>query len=137
MIDSNSTHLIQEKIAEVLSAFPMVRIAYLYGSAASGLLRADSDIDVAIGCRLPMPSGMKEEIASKLDMVLHRPVDVLDLSTAYGVILRNALRGICVFCRDSSDRYRVSRRMVYDQEDMQPLRREMMRRRREALIHGS
>ena len=124
-------------IKAVLAEYPDVLCCYLYGSAASGRERPDSDVDLAVACAQPMSAELKAQLFSDLAIALQRDVDLIDLLAVNGPVLRSALHGECLFCRDSALKYKLLHRLVYDQEDLQPLRRKMMERRREAFVHGS
>ena len=61
---------------------PELRFAYLFGSAATGHMRPDSDVDIAVdaGSKLgPMTLG---RVAGKLKRVVGRDVDLVDILRA-------------------------------------------------------
>ena len=70
---------------ELLRAFPDLQGVYLFGSAASGASREDSDVD--LGLLLP-PGGLPPdpwklgETGARLEGILGRPVDLVDLRRA-------------------------------------------------------
>jgi predicted nucleotidyltransferase len=64
-------------MAEVLAAFPEVRLALLFGSEAKGTAGRDSDIDVAVDA----PSGSLGQVAAALSSRLGGEVDVVRLDT--------------------------------------------------------
>lgn len=127
---------IVELVLEVLQAHPEIQCAYIYGSALGGKLQPDSDVDVAVAGERPLTVRAKASLREKMEMAVRRDVDLVDLHRAAGTILREAMRGECIMCRDTRVKYQLMRRLVYDQEDLQPLRRQMMDRRREAFVHG-
>lgn len=49
---------------------------YIFGSAATGELRPDSDIDIAVS---GLPARVYFSAASKASDILHRPADLVDL----------------------------------------------------------
>ena len=67
-----------EVMAEVLAAFPEVRLALLFGSEARGTARGDSDVDVAVDAS-PTSLG---QVAAALSSRLGAEVDVVRLDTA-------------------------------------------------------
>lgn len=123
-------------LAPVLVSHQEVQCCYVYGSAASGRLKPDSDVDLAVACSRPMAGAELRALQEECVLVLHRDVDLVDLLRVTGLILRNALRGTCVFCRSAQSKYRVVRELIYDQEDMQPLRCALMERRRRIFAYG-
>ena len=127
---------IRERIATVLQDHDEVRCCYLYGSAARGRMGALSDIDLGVAGDRAFSAEQKLALQEEFEQALQRDVDLVDLSSVSGTILRNVMRGECVCCRDVGVKYRLIRKLVYDQEDFEPLRRRMMDMRREAFIHG-
>ncbi len=123
-------------LGPVLASHQEVECCYVYGSAASGRLRPDSDVDLAVACSRPLEGAELCALQEECALVLHRDVDLVDLLRVTGLILRNALRGTCVFSRSARSKYRVVRELIYDQEDMQPLRRRLMERRRRIFAYG-
>lgn len=85
-----------EKLGEVFRKYPGIRAVYLFGSAASGHARPDSDIDLAV---IPADDSVREE---KLDLLAdlaargYCDVDLVfiddgDLVLAYEAIKQNRL----------------------------------------------
>lgn len=127
---------IRSRILGVMEKHAEVCLCYIYGSVANGRAGHRSDVDIAVACRELMTPRDRMYLQEELAVALNCDVDLLDLSRATGTILRNALRGQCILCRATSVRYDTVRRLVYDQEDMQPLRRRLMKERRERFICG-
>ena len=65
-------------MAEVLAAFPEVRLALLFGSEARGTAGRDSDVDVAVDA----PPTALGQVAAALSSRLGAEVDVVRLDTA-------------------------------------------------------
>ena len=127
---------IEESIGSALEKHPEVLCCYVYGSAADGRMRRGSDVDLAMASDHVLSAGEKQALCEDMAAVLGVDIDIVDLLNATGTILRNAMRGRCVMCRAPDIKYRLIRKLVYDQEDLQPARRRMMESRREAFIHG-
>ena len=92
-----------QPLINLLAADPRIAAVYLLGSAVSGNMRPDSDIDLALlperGCRLGSTDLL--ELASRLAMLAGRPVDLGLLSSKNLVYAREALMtGRRLFCRD-------------------------------------
>ncbi len=85
-----------EKLGEVFREYPDIRAVYLFGSAAAGHARADSDIDLAV---IPADASVKNEkldILAKLAAHGYCNVDLVfiddnDLVLAYEAIRQNKL----------------------------------------------
>lgn len=134
---SPSVAEIETTLGPILAAHPELQCCYVYGSAAEGRLNAASDVDLAVAGASPLSAAQKVALRDECATVLRRDVDVIDLLQATGTLLRNALRGVCICSRAGKARYQVLRRLVYDQEDLQPLRRRLMEQRKRRFIHGS
>lgn len=123
-------------VAAALQEHPAVQCAYVYGSTARGCRRPDSDIDLAVAADRVLAAGERWALQESLGYVLQTDVDLVDLRRVTGTILRNAMRGTCILCRDPAVKAELIRKLIYDQEDMQPARRRMMRLRRERFARG-
>jgi len=72
-----------ERLRAVLASQPGVRLGYVFGSAARGALRADSDVDVAVRfAARPTLDGLAA-LALNLERAAGRRADVIDLDTAH------------------------------------------------------
>ena len=69
-----------------------VQFVILFGSAAAGRLRDDSDIDLAVMFPRPLRPGLKIELAGRLSRLFAMDVDLLDLRTAGPIIKMQVLR---------------------------------------------
>lgn len=76
--------MILEKLKEIVSRHPKITTAFLYGTAASGKLRPNSDIDVAL--LLAEPYSQKElasletQVICDIEATFHREADVKTLN---------------------------------------------------------
>ena len=70
----------------LLRLFPHAEAAYLFGSAARGTARADSDIDLAIWCAKRVPADDRLEAERALSVTLDADIDLVDLSAASTVL---------------------------------------------------
>ncbi len=131
-----SIETINEKLYDFLQRHPELHCCYLFGSAINDRMHADSDIDIAVATDAPLSPDQKQILREELEQVLQRDVDLIDLQSATGNILRQALHGKCILCRNNNARYQLQRRLIYDQEDMQPLRNRIMETRRMRFAYG-
>lgn len=67
-----------ETVRRALERRPDVRLALVFGSAARGTARADSDVDLAVDA----PGIDRLALARDLSLALEREVDVVDLGAA-------------------------------------------------------
>jgi len=102
-----SNFRIDLQLHDALAADPRITAAYLLGSAATGRLRPDSDIDLAV---LPA-AGLKFSLTDCLDLAAGlgplrgRTVDVGVLGAHDVVYAAQAIAyGRCIFCRDRYQR---------------------------------
>lgn len=63
-------------------AIPDLIALYRFGSQAKGISRPESDVDLAVLARHPIPALRRFELAQELAAQLHRDVDLLDLRSA-------------------------------------------------------
>ena len=61
---------------------PAARAVYLFGTAATGALRPDSDIDLAIECEQPIRPDFNFDCAQQCAKIMAREVDLVDLRRA-------------------------------------------------------
>ncbi|MBN1242880.1 MAG: nucleotidyltransferase domain-containing protein [Spirochaetales bacterium] len=119
-----------DSVTRVFAADPGVLAVYLLGSAVSGRLRTDSDVDLAV---MPEPGHSFDasrmlELAAEATLELGRDVDPGVLSSSNLVYAREALlAGVRIFSRDDFradlsaatllglyDRFQAERREVLD-----------------------
>lgn len=53
--------------------------AYLFGSFASGFASEESDVDLAVLCRNPLPKEIKFKLIESLENLLNRNIDLIEL----------------------------------------------------------
>ena len=70
---------------------PGLAAVYVFGSAARGDARADSDLDLAIVVDGPLAPGLREEARLAVEDGLGIDVDLVDLATASPILGRQVL----------------------------------------------
>lgn len=119
-------------LRDVLQDDPEVLLAYAFGSLADGRASPESDADVAVLAARPLDAAHRRALIRSVTEVTGRPVDLVDLREAGMPLLRIVLtEGRELFCRDRREKDRVIAKMLADVEDFLPLRRRMLRERRE------
>lgn len=117
---------------------PGLRVAILYGSAAKDRMTARSDVDVAVLFDRPLSAESKMALAAELGAELSRAVDLVDLFSLNGTLLKQILCKGRVFVRRSpEDLAALLCRMTYNQSDMMPYVVRTLQERQERFIHGS
>lgn len=128
---------IRRTVAETLASDPGIKVAIVYGSAASGKLRPDSDVDVAVLFDKPLGVDARLALQGELADALRREVDLVDLHRLGGEILHQILtKGRVVIQNDASAYFRIIQCMVYNEEDFMPQVRRALRARIERFANG-
>lgn len=123
-----------ERLARGCSSLPEVRLAFLFGSQATGRARPDSDVDVALlvddaEVRDPGATGRTlRRIAGRLGReVASTRLDLVLLNQAPALLRHGVLRdGLVLWERSPGERARFARRTIRDHQDTQ-VRRERLR----------
>ena len=123
-----STPILQS-LATRLGEVGEIDAAYLLGSAASGLLRSDSDLDIALlptrGARFP--GRRLAELAADLESIAGLPVDLGILHTGNLIYAKEAIsRGKLFYERDPASRRRFAQLALSMYADLQENRREIL-----------
>lgn len=133
--DSVDYAAINDRIKAVLSGHSEIKLAILFGSAAEGRLRPDSDLDVAVAADSSLSSDHVMNLQSELSLVTGREVDLLDLVAVSGTILQEALtKGSLLFVKDHVLYGDLIIRMLLNQTDMMPYVRRMLEERRTRFV---
>lgn len=121
---------------------PDLEFAMVFGSVASGRARRDSDIDIAVYPRHhPLDHRALQNLSDQIAMATGRAVDLVDLSTADGSLLRQILRtGKVLFSKRPGILGTLTERLLVWQEDFEPALKSMLAARLKrfiAPVHGS
>jgi predicted nucleotidyltransferase len=120
---------ILRSLAKRLEEIGEIDAAYLLGSAASGQLRSDSDLDIAL---LPTRGARFQgrrlaELAADLETIAGLPVDLGILHTGNLVYAKEAIsRGKLFFERDPAARCRFAMLVLSMYAELQETRREVL-----------
>lgn len=124
-------------VAERLARHDAVRIAWLFGSAARGKLRPESDLDVAVAGRHPLSGPERTELVEALAEVSGRPVDLVDLRRAGPVVRRQVLiGGTLLFDREPGLLGELYVRLLADETDFLPYVQRIQRAQIDRLEQG-
>ena len=128
---------LKERIAKKLATYPELQLGILFGSAVSGTMREDSDVDIAVLAQKPLSLFLRLELVAELSLALDREVDVVDLYSANGVILQQVLtKGVIILEDTTLAKAGLMKRMLFDQSDMEPYRRRMTEARLQRGFNG-
>ncbi len=122
-------------IKSVVSGYPSVVLAILFGSMARDRTRNDSDLDIAIASSTPLTVQTHLAIIENMALAVGRPVDLIDLDRTHNPLLRQILtKGRKVLCHDRTRYAELMLRMVYEEADVMPYYRRILSERRQAWI---
>lgn len=102
--------LLIDRMRPLLAARPGVAVAWLFGSAARGAMRPDSDVDVAIVFADGLPDAERErllvDLSSRLEgLTSPQPIDVVALEDQGPVFIHRALKdGMRIVVNDEERR---------------------------------
>ncbi|NLX25846.1 MAG: nucleotidyltransferase domain-containing protein [Lentisphaerae bacterium] len=124
-------------IKTILCQEPGLKLAILYGSAAAGKMRADSDIDIALLFDRPLSDNKKIELLTRLEQELGRDIDLVDLFFLNGTILKQILsKGQVLIQVKPGVLAGLVQRMIYNQADMMPYVTRTLIERQQRFVHG-
>lgn len=132
------TGVLAERLRSVLAGGPPVRLALLFGSAARGALRPDSDVDIAVVFTEPDLT-LSEELAlqARLAKVAGREVDLVRLDRASSMLRwRVAKEGVVLLADPPVEAVRFRARAAIDHADMLPQLEHAQERIRQRLAAG-
>ena len=132
-----SLQIMIQTIRAVFKGFPDILIVTIFGSAVTGITRADSDIDIAVAAEGKVTFERKTDIYLALLQAFNREIDLVDLNEVNGIILKSALcSGEIVIKRSVSLLAELLKKMWYNQADMMPLTTMIMEHQIHRFIHG-
>lgn len=116
---------------------PEISLALLYGSFAHGTAKPDSDVDLAVHSESPLSAEQLMDLHTRLEALLHRDVDLLDLRQAEGTILAQVI-GHCIRIKNASQIFaRYNLKAIYFHEEYLPALRMMQDANIRRFAHGS
>jgi predicted nucleotidyltransferase len=109
--------------ARSLLASAGVEVAILFGSAASGKLRPDSDIDIGILSGRDIGFDGELALGADLERVFGREVDLVRLDAASTLLRFEASRGRCLYEARAGAFADFVARALLEYEDLRPILR--------------
>jgi len=131
---AHPSEVLVQAIQAALAPIGDIRVAYLFGSRASGTERPDSDLDIGIAVTRELDELQRGRIKlSVIDALtgalgaLGERADIVDLDRAGSAVAFAAIaRGHCVLSRERADRVRLEARIARRYDD-ERVHRELMR----------
>lgn len=130
---TTDTELNQTLLA-VLSAYPHIRLAILFGSLAAGKGRADSDLDLAVDAGRRLKTEEKIQLITELAGKTGRSVDLVDIRAVGEPLLGQVLKYGKRILGSDTQYGELIRRHVFDQADFLPYRNRILAHRRQLWI---
>lgn len=118
-----------DAVADRLGQTGKIDAAYLLGSAASGRLRKDSDVDIALlpARGITLAAAERIDLAADIERLVGLPVDLGILNTGNLVYAKEAIaRGKLFFERDPAVRARFAMLVLSMYASLQETRREVL-----------
>ena len=113
-----------------------LKLAILFGSFGTLKEKSASDLDIAIAMDKAMSPEIKLEKMTMIEHIVKRSVDLIDLQTASGTVLKESLTtGRMILNRDSDLLARIHVRMISDEEDFQKRKRSLAAEARKRIFH--
>jgi len=127
----------QDALTDVFRQFPDVQAVYLFGSAAEGRTRLDSDIDLAVVPRSGSSRQRRVEILAELARAGFDSVDVVFLDTDDLVLKYEAVRhNRVVYQADDFDRGAMYSKVIRMYLDFHPYLEVQRRAYRRRILRG-
>jgi len=99
--------------------------------------RPDSDVDIALLFDRPLDAERKLKLITGLEGALRREVDLVDLFSLNGTILKQVLhKGLVLIQVKPEAMAELTRKMIYNQADMMPYVSRTLKERQRRFIHG-
>ncbi|OGV37053.1 MAG: hypothetical protein A2X48_04375 [Lentisphaerae bacterium GWF2_49_21] len=128
---------IRTVVSSALAKENDIRICFLYGSSSNGRLTSSSDIDVAVAAAGLLEHERLLELAAMISISAGREVDLVDLHSVHGEILKQIIsRGRPVFIKDKNMYADIIDRMLFNEADMIPNYNMILSKRRQVFING-
>ena len=127
---SQSSQTIDKQLMEVLSHFPKIVLAVLFGSVALGRERPDSDLDIAVAAKQVLTADEKIALVTALAERTGRSIDLIDLKVVSEPLLGQIVcHGRRILGSDTLYGELISRHL-FEQADFMPYLSRLLAERR-------
>lgn len=124
-------------LRELLTHFPHIRVAALFGSMALGTERRDSDIDVAVQADKALSVNERIALTEAIALAFNRPVDLIDLRTAGQPLLDQIVNSGVQVSGTKHLWGDLIYRNIMENEDFVPYQKHILEGRRRAWMNNS
>lgn len=128
---------VQDRLCEILTYFPVIHLAVLFGSMAHGKERPDSDLDLAVQANHPLTVDERVALTEALALEFNRPIDLIDLRTAGQPLLHEIVSGGVQVLGSRHLWGDLLFRNVMENEDFVPYQKRILEGRRRAWMNNS
>ena len=122
------------RLIALLSQYPEIKLAILFGSQATGNVRSDSDIDLGILAQAPLTADFKLQLIQTIGAEFGRPVDIIDLYHVPEPITGQVFKGIRLIGVDTAYAVLLTRHLL-NVADFLPLHQRILTERRNRWIN--
>ena len=123
----------RERLTALLSRYPQIKLAILFGSQVTGNARPDSDIDLGLLAQTPLTADFKLQLIQTIGAEFGRPVDIVDLYPVPEPITGQVFKGIRLVGSDTTYAELLTRHLL-NVADFLPLHRRILTERRNRWI---
>lgn len=120
---------VEATITKILSRYPQIRLAILFGSQADGSAGPQSDIDLGLLADAPLGPSLTLELIEQLAMACGRPVDIVDMFYGPEPIMGQIFKGRKLLGDHATYADQLSRHLL-NEADFMPLYERIIRERR-------
>ncbi len=121
------------RLTALLSQYPQIKLAILFGSQAMGNARPDSDIDLGIWAQAPLTADFKLQLIQTIGAEFGCPVDIVDLYHVPEPITGQVFKGIRLIGSDTAHANLLTRHLL-NVADFLPLHQRILTERRNQWI---
>ena len=126
--------VLTHQIVKLLSSYPEVRMAILFGSIVSGTHTPESDLDLALYGERRLSSELTMDLMQQLAVIAKCPIDLIDMRIIGEPLLGEILtKGERILGSDDEFASLLSRYLI-DKADFYPYRERLLKERRERWI---
>lgn len=126
-----------ERLATTIAAGPRSRLVVLFGTAATGHMRADSDVDIGwVPEDADLSLGDELTFQTNLTAAAGREVDLVRLDQASTILRHEVARDGILLAGARSDFVRFRAEAIGDYLDFEPALRNASERYRRAIVAG-
>ena len=125
---------VDKQLQDVLTRFPKLVLALVFGSVAEGRQRPDSDLDIAVAAKQALTTVEKMDIIAALAEQTGRPVDLIDLKVVAEPLLGQIVLHGRRLLGSNGEYGRLISRHLFEQADFMPYRNRILAERRAAWI---